>query len=166
MERIEKIRAKRQELDAQAQNERDERTRKVEYYTNAIKALAPYLNELYILAKECVKNGITLGNWKNLHGSKHYPEFVSEWWYHKPGFIVSQCPKPNEEVYFGIIGGGADGEDLVIDKDGNFIKNPLEHIVGRWTYENAHWDFCNKCQRFLKGFDEFKNGFLAYVDNL
>jgi len=166
MDRLEKIRAKRQELDEQKQNECDERIRKVEDYTNAIKALAPRLKELHSLATECVKNGIPLGNRKSLHGEVHFPEFVSEWWYHRPGFIVSQYPKPNEEITFGIIGGGACGNSLVIDKDGNIIKNPLDKVCGCWTYENAHHDFCNKCQSFLKSFDEFEKGFLAYIDSL
>lgn len=166
MDRLEKIRAKRANLNAQAQREADERVRKVEYYTNKIKDLAPRLNELYVIARECVKNQIPLGNPTHLHGDEHYPEFVSEWWWHKPGFVVSFKPSIDEEVYFGIIGGGCDGHDLVIDYNGVIVKNPINHVVGCWTYENAHWDFCDKCKRFLDCFDKFEKGFLDYIDNL
>lgn len=166
MDRFEKIRAKRQELDEQKQNECDERTRKVKYYEDEIKALAPRLKELHSLAKECIKNDIPLGKVTYLHGDKHYPEFVSEWWYHRPGFVVSQHPKPNEEVYFGVIGGGACGNSLVIDKDGIITNNPLNKTCGCWTYERAYHDYCSKCQSFLKSFDELEKGFLAYIDSL
>ncbi len=166
MDRLEKIRAKRQELDDQKQKECDERTRNVEHYANAIKALAPRLNGLYTLAMECVKNDIPLGKKSSLHGMEHFPEFVSEWWYHRPGFIVSQHPQPNEEVYFGVIGGGACGHSLVIDKDGIITNNPLDKVCGCWTRENAYHDYCNKCQSFLQSFDKLEKGFLAYIDSL
>jgi hypothetical protein len=166
MDRFEKIRAKRQELDEQKQNECDERARKVKYYEDAIKALAPRLKELHSLAKECIKNYIPLGKMTDLHGNKHYPEFVSEWWYHRPGFIVSQYPQPNEDVLFGIVGGGAAGRSLVIDKDGIITKSPLSEMCGYRSYESAHRDFCYKCQSFLESFDELEKGFLTYIDSL
>lgn len=163
MDRLEKIRAKRQSLDAETQRVADEKAAKIAFYTNAIKNLAPRLQELHKVARECVANDIPLGKRTRLHGSPHYPEFVSEWWYHRAGFVISQYPSPDEEVYFGIIGGGACGNDLVINRDGVIVKNPL---LGLWNYDMAHFDFTDKCSRFLKSFDAFEKGFYNYIDSL
>jgi hypothetical protein len=145
---------------------KDEKVANIAFYNKAIKDLAPRLQELHRVARECVANDIPLGERTRLHGSTHYPEFVSEWWYHRAGFVISQYPSPNEEVYFGITGGGADGQSLVIDCNGTIVKNPLSHVIGLWTHDNAYHDFCDKCKRFLSGFDDFEKRFYAYIDSL
>ena len=164
MNRLEKIRAKRQSLDAQAVKEQNERDSLIEYYTNKIKSLEPRLKELYETARECVKNDIPLGKLRK-DIIWHKEEFVSEGIYHKVGFVVSDGFSRNNP-HFGIIGGGACGHDLVINHLGDIVKNPLNAVFGTWTYDNAYFDFKDKCSRFLSGFDEFERGFYNYIDNL
>lgn len=161
MNRVEKIRAKRAELDEQVRREENERERNIKYYTERIKALAPRLRELHDVAIECMLNKIPLGNMTYLHGSPHYPEFESEWWYHRTGFI-----RKGNDVFFGKIGGGCCGENLMINKNGVIVANPLDVIIGTRTYERAYFDFCDKCASFLNAFDDFEKGFYSYIDNL
>jgi hypothetical protein len=66
----------------------------------------------------------------------------------------------------GIAGGGCCGSDIMIDRNGDIIKNPLDYVIGLWTSLDAYNDFCGKTSRFLKEFDEFERKFYDYVDNL
>lgn len=165
MNRIEKIRAKRQALDAQAKSEQERKEQTVKFYTNRLKQFAPRINELMQLAMELLKNDIPLGKrYKDLVFYKD--EFVTEGIHHRLGFYFKYENGRRYLLGIGIEGGGCCGHDLAVNTNGTIIKNPLDIIIGCRDYEKAYTDFCGKCQDFLEEFDEFEKKVFDYVDNL
>ena len=166
MNRFEKIRAKRQSLDAQEMAREQKAANEVAAYTARIKALAPRIDELTQIAGELLRNDLPLGRPR------------ADWWYekgeletdgisHRLGFVM-HCENGKRMFCYeiGIEGGGCDGNDIVVDRCGNITKNPLDKVIGLWTSERAHWDFCNKCERLLSAFDAFEEKVFDYVDNM
>lgn len=164
MNRIEKIRAKRQALDAQAKSEQERKEQNVKFYTNQLKNLAPRINELMSLARELLKNDIPLG--KRIKDIVYKDEFVTEGIYHKLGFYIKYENGFSYLIGVGIKGGGCRGNDLAVDSNGTIIENPLDERSIRWHDDSAYVDFCGKCREFLGGFDEFEKKVFDYVDNL
>ena len=165
MNRIEKIRAKRQALDAQAKSEQERKEQTVKFYTNRLKQLAPRINELMRLAGELLKNDIPLGRRQEQHFG-YQDEFVTEGIYHRLGFYIKYKDGYNYLIGIGIEGGGCCGNDLVVDNNGTITENPIDEKHARWYYNKAYEDFCHKCQEFLGGFDKFEKKVFDYVDNL
>jgi hypothetical protein len=173
MDRLEKIRAKRAELDADAMKKVNQMMENITLQTSNIKALESRIKEIMVVADEMVKNKIRFGGaWIHL-GMEHGDIFETNGITHQLGFIFEyqkgrgrDFPYRLSVVGIGIQGGGCDYQDIVVDRNGDIIKNPLNHVIGCWTQLNAYNDFCNKTSRFLKEFDEFERKFYDYVDNL
>ena len=172
MDRLERIKAARAAMDAQAIAEMQKKSDKVARLTNAIKGLSGRLGEMMKVADCMVANRMSFGGtWYTL-GMPHGDNFETNGIKHGIGFVFDYTRGWRDKnnriavVGIGIEGGGCCGNDIIIDRDGDIIKNPLDHVIGCWTKENAYFDFCSKAAEFLKGFDEFEKKFYDYVDNL
>jgi len=171
--RIEKVRAKRQALDAQAREVEEMRNSKIKHYTDAIKHLAPRLKEMMEVADEMVMNKISFGGQWLSHGIPHGDNFETNGIKHGVGFVFQYEKGWGRSlnhrlgvIGVGIEGGGCCGKSLVVSKDGDIVVNPLDKVIGTWTYDDAFHDFIGKAESFLKGFDAFESRFYDYVDNL
>ena len=173
MDRIEKIRAKRASMDAEADAKVQAMNDNVARYTKAIKGLKNRLNEMFKVADEMVANRIRFGG-AHIHlGMEWGDVFETNGIDHNLGFYFEYKKGWGREFHarirvlgIGIAGGGCCGSDIMIDRNGDIIKNPLDNVIGLWTYEKAYGDFCGKAERFLNGFDVFEKRFYDYIDNL
>ena len=165
--RFDKIRNAAAKRNEELQKKMDATQVKVQMYTERIRGYAPRIAILIDLAQELVKNGLPLGKQIPWALGFNREEFWAEGIYHGVGFIREV---KNGRVCLpdriGIEGGGCDGYDIEINRYGKIMKNPLDVIIGTRTRENAEWDFFNKCERFLKEFDNFEKRVLEYVDSL
>ena len=173
MDRLEKIRAKRAELDAEADAKVQAMNDNVARYTKAIKGLKNRLNEMFKVADEMVANRIRFGGVRIHLGMESGDIFETNGIDHNLGFYFEYKKGWGRRLHarigvlgIGIEGGGCCGNNIMIDRNGDIIKNPLSHVIGLWTYDDAYHDFCGKASRFLKEFDEFERKFYDYVDNL
>ena len=172
MDRLERIKAARAAMDAAALAEEEKKNNKIAHYTNAIKALSGRLAEMMKVADCMVENRMSFGGTWYSCGMAHGDIFETNGIKHGIGFVFDYKrgwgDKNNRTavVGIGIEGGGCCGNDIVIDRYGLIIKNPLDHVIGLWTKEDAYFDFCGKANEFLKGFDKFEKEFYDYVDNL
>ena len=173
MDRLEKIRAKRASLDAEALAREEKKAKAIAHCTSAIKRLATRLTAMMVLADEMVKNRISFGGTNYIHGLSFGDNFETNGITHNIGFVFEYPKGRGMDINYrmrvigiGIEGGGCCGNDIVIDRNGDIVINPLDHVIGCWTKENAFHDFSNKVTQFLNGFDEFEKKFYDYVDNL
>ena len=173
MDRLERIKAARAAMDAKAIAEIQKKNDKVARLTNAIKALSGRLAEMMKVADCMVENRMSFGGTWYSCGMAYGDFFETNGIKHGIGFVFQYESGRGRNVNnrvgvigIGIEGGGCCGNDIVIDRDGDIIKNPLDHVIGCWTKENAYYDFCSKANEFLKGFNEFEKKFYDYVDNL
>jgi hypothetical protein len=166
MNRIEKIREKRQQLDEAARREADDRNCKINKMIEAVKSLAPRISELMEVAQEMINQGINFPTYGN--GSFVYEHFVTDGVNHKLGFVFNGSRRDRTAVKgIGIRGGGCDGHSLMVDKNGLITVNPLdEGIEYPWMREHADWVFFDKTKRFLEAFDKFESDFYDFIDNL
>ena len=165
MNRIERIRAKRQELDAQEQKRQDNMRETIALYKQKIEALTPEISEILELAKELLNNGLPLGEYVREFIGKRQ-KFECDGFNHTLGFYFRHEDRSRYLYGIGIEGGGCCGRDFCVSIDGEIIENPLDHVGFYRDYDSAYWDFCNKCKRFLCSFDNFRKEFLDYVDSL
>ena len=173
MDRLERIKAARAAIDAAALAEMQRKNDKIAHYTNAIKALSGRLTEMMKVADCMVANRMSFGGtWYSL-GMPHGDNFETNGIKHGIGFVFQYEGGWGRSINhrigvigIGIEGGGCCGNTIVVDRDGDIIKNPLDHVIGLWTKENAYSDFCGKANEFLKEFDKFEKEFYDYVDNL
>ena len=173
MDRIEKIRAKRASMDAEADAKVQAMNDNVARYTKAIKGLKNRLNEMFKVADEMVKERIRFGGANYSHGMEFGDVFETNGISHNLGFVFEyekgwgrSFSHRVSVIGIGIEGGGCCGSDLVIDRNGDIIDNPIDKVIGCWTKENAYFDYCKKVERFLNGFDAFEKRFYDYIDNL
>lgn len=162
-DRLNKIAAKGAELVANANAEQIQREQTIAKYASEIKALAPRIKPLVEIAKALIQNHIPLGKKKSdIIGYKE--DLCSDGWYHRLGFFYKWEDGKRNFLGIGIEGGGCAGEDLAVDENGDMVKriNPNYHS---FEYDGYH-DYCDKCKRFLTGFDAFEQRVNEYVDNL
>lgn len=119
----------------------------------AIRALAPRIADMLDIAQHLYNKNIPIGKKRTLHVMPHSDEFVSSWWSHNLGFCYDSCKRPRVEypMWFGFINGGAYGEDMCVDREGNIVR-------GRHKYRDM--------QIMLEQFDEFERKFYDYVESL
>lgn len=150
---LERINRVANERDAEKTRKNEEEFRRRLAIVNAVKKLAPRISDMLDIAQHLYKNGISIGPKRSLHGSPHSDEFVSSWWWHNLGFCYDSSIRPRVEypMWIGFINGGACGEDMFVDRDGNVVK-------GRHKYGDM--------QIMLERFDEFERMFYDYVESL
>lgn len=136
----------------EARKAEDERRRHTAII-NAVKKLAPRIADMLDIAQHLYNKNIPIGKKRTLHGMQHSDEFVSSWWNHNLGFCYDSCKRPRVEypMWFGFINGGAYGEDMCVDREGNIVR-------GSHKYRNM--------QIMLEQFDEFERKFYDYVESL
>ena len=119
----------------------------------AVKKLAPRIADMLDIAQHLYNKNIPIGKKRTLSGMQHSDEFISSWWSHNLGFCYDSCKRPRVEypMWFGFINGGACGEDMCVDREGNIVK-------GHHKYGDM--------QRMLERFDEFERMFYDYVESL
>ena len=167
MDRIERIRAAKAAMDAEAMAEAEKKNKNITKFTNAIKALSGRLNELMVVGDEMFKNRISFGGTFYTCGMPYGEKFESNGITHELGFIFEYYRgKRVKLIGIGIEGGGCCGNDIVINREGEIITNPLDRVFGGWTEENAYDDFCSKAAKVIYGFDAFEKKFYDYVDSL
>lgn len=152
-EMLEKINRAADENNQKEARKAEEERRRHTAIINAVKKLAPRIADMLDIAQHLYRKGIPIGKERTLHGMRHSDEFVSSWWSHNLGFCYDRSRKPYEEypIWFGFINGGACGEDLCVDKDGNIVKGRAKDM---------------DMQRMLEQFDEFERKFYDYVESL
>jgi hypothetical protein len=172
-DRLEKIRATRALMDAQAIAEENRKNNEVKRYTDAIKALKDRINEMIVLADAMVENKISFGGDYVSNGLRFGDNFEIDGIDHRLGFVFEYQTGRGRDINYrlrtlgiGIEGGGYDGYDILIDRNGDIIKNPLKYAIGLRAKEDAYHDFCNKAKRVLQAFDGFEQKFYNYIDNL
>lgn len=146
-ERIKKIISRRTEIDAKTAKEKETKNNHLRKLLSQIKSISSRIDDLLEIAEALSLNNFELGR-KN--------EFRASGMNHNLGFYV-EPPKNDYKIPLGIgiEGGGYDGLDFVVGYGGELAKDIP-------NYE----DKVNKCERFLKYFDEFEMNFYAYVDSL
>ena len=162
-ERLKKIQNKGAQMVADANAEEERKKDIIKKYEQDIKALAPRVAELMTIAIELMNNNIPLG--KKTKGSIGYKEeFVTEGINHRLGFYFTYENRKKYLVGVGIIGGGCDGLDIAVNENGTMVKHPDPYYQSCQYF--GYNDYCNKCSRFLKNFDDFEKRVNDYVDNL
>lgn len=101
--------------------------------------------ELIKLAETCVNNKVPLGE-QGTHGPKYKTEGIR----HLFGFYVFK----NEVLGLGYAGGGWNGDDFIVNKDGMIISGA------------KHPRFKQLAKDFIKDIEPFKNDFYSYIDTL
>lgn len=162
-ERLQKIARKRSELDKQKLKAELTKKETIEKYKRDIKALAPRIADLMMIAHSLQQNDLNLGRVYDDHGVK-YDEFVTEGIHHRLGFYSQNGPYATIALGVGIEGGGGCGKDLVVNDEGELIKSPIAERS--FNLDKDYQDFCDKCDNFLTGFDDFEKRVYEYVDNL
>lgn len=123
------------------------------------RALAPRIKDLIEVAQEMQRNGFTLGKMKGYPTA--FPEFETDWWYHKLGFfctLKNTRPRQRVNAYaIGFMGGGACGRDFIVNEDGEVLDGIYEK-EGTWKLPEI--------KRFFEQFDDFERRFYAYVESL
>lgn len=139
-----------------AQKEAEDRIERIEKLRGRIRALAPRIGTLLDVAEACYQNSVQLGP---LSGD--YPKFVTDGISHGVGFFVRgnahrYCGTPQkcEPFAVGIMGGGCDGEDFMVSREGEIEKGLRKPNIERVMGE------------FLAKFDNFEDGFFSYIDNI
>ena len=159
MNRIEKIRAKRQELDDAYEEKRIETIRLIESYEKRIEELTPEITELIDIAIELIECDFPLGK---AGVCIEKDEFVSRQDECKLGFLVEwQVSETNKYHVHGI---GFGGNFYV--KDDEIIGTPLNNVGIEYTLEDAQDKHIELCKEFFEQFDDFKQRVFDYVDNL
>ena len=161
-DRLNKIAAKGAELVANANAEQIQREQTIAKYANDIKALAPRIKPLVVIAKALIQNNIPLGKKKS--GVIEYEDLCSDGWYHRLGFFYKWENGKRNFLGIGIEGGGCAGDDLAVDENGDMVKR-IDPYYHSYQYDGYH-DYCDKCKRFLTDSDAFGQRVNEYVDNL
>lgn len=156
MDRLERIRAAKAAMDAEARRNEAAKAKVIKHFNDAFKKLGACLNELMVVGGAFYTCGMAYGKKFESNGITHELGFIFEYYRGKRVKLIG----------IGIKGGGCCGNDLVIDRNGQIIRNPLNHVIGGWTEEDAFRDFSYKCRTFFNGFDAFEKKFYDYVDNL
>ena len=152
---------------ATARKEQEAREAKVAHIfalLTKVESFAPRMRELMKVARSLRANRIPLGKYNSYRQTA--PEFVSDGIDHRVGFIVNSNPFWNQStlnpVGFGVIGGGACGNDVQFNEDGKLCEVYKDNgMPGPWTDGDIR-----NLERFVGGFDEFERKFYEYVDNL
>lgn len=152
-ELLEKINKVADARDAEAVRKENAKREKQKAIVSAIKTLAPRISDMLDIAQHLYAKGISIGPKRTLHGSKHSDEFISSWWSHNLGFCYDRYNRLRVEypMWIGFINGGACGEDMFVDREGNIVK-------GHHKYGDM--------QIMLERFDEFEHMFYDYVESL
>lgn len=165
-ERIAKIRnfAQKREEDI-----RDELSRKEKHLMdllNTVRSYAPRMREMMKVAKALHDNGIQLG--QKADSLEWSTDLVSNGWSHRVGFIGNcNFVTGRTEVYgFGIVGGGACGNNLFFDEDGELSNLVYDTVIP--GLKGVKWDDSDigHLERFVDGFDKFEEKFYKFVDSL
>lgn len=153
-ERIAKIDKLATERDRKIEDERVAKAKRIFSLLTKVESFAPRMRELMKVARSLRANLIPLA-----------PQFVSEGIEHRIGFIVSGSFWHRETLNpegFGIIGGGAFGNDIQFNEDGKLCELVKDNGMPKSWTDSDSWNL----NRFVSGFDEFERKFYEYVDNL
>lgn len=147
--RIEAIRKHRKDIDKAEQKKAMDLEKRKKEALLKIKALAPRLKELFILANTLIENRIPLGTVRDHYGVQ-IEQFVTESIEHEFGFFVGK----NGAYAIGYAGGGCCGEHFAITPEGDLGKGNLDEPSK-----------LAKAETFCDVFETFEKDFLAYVDS-
>ena len=154
-ERLEKIAKAKAEMDAKKESEIRTLNEKKEVFRTKLMPYASRIQDLLAIARALMCNKIPLGKCKHNGPLVDY-EFVTEGINHKFGFFIPYSWNHSHRgmlIGLGYMGGGACGEDLVIDERG---------IVVQWS----DYMFQTRYGRLESDFLAFEKAVLDYVDNL
>lgn len=154
-ERLEKIRDAKAKMDAQKETEIRTLSEKKEVFRTKLMPYSSRIKDLLTIARTLMCNKIPLGKCKKNGPFADY-EFVTEGINHKFGFFIPyRWDHPHRGLLIGLgyMGGGACGDDLVIDERG---------IVVKWS----DYMFQTRYDRLESDFLAFEKAVLDYVDNL
>lgn len=163
-ERLKKIQNKGAQMIADANAEEERKKSIIKKYEQDIKALAPRVAELIAIAIELMKNDIPLGVRKSSITGTPKDDLVTDGIDHKLGFYFSYEGGKTRFVGVGISGGGCDGRDIAVNENGTMVKHPDPYYQSYRYF--GYNDYCDKCSRFLKNFDDFEKRVNDFVDNL
>lgn len=161
-DRLNKIAERRNILDAQQRAIEHTKAMTIANLENGIKSLAPRIKELIAVGEALLENNIPFG--KKIGVWKADEEFITDGINHELGFFFEYGKDDSPLLGIGIEGGGCDGHDLVINANGEFVKNIDPYKKG-YNYD-GYYDYRSKYKKFIKDFDEFENKVYQYVDNL
>jgi len=170
MDRLEKIRAKRASLDAEALAEEQRKEFNINYYTNAIRGLSKRVADMMAVADEMVKNRLHFGDKKRSVGDWFETNSLD----HNLGFVFKYVE--NKGTLFNyrlsVIGIGIKGKggcsydnNFIVGRNCEIISSPVD-FIGCWSNNDPFEDYCKKANRFLNEFNEFEGEFYEYVDSL
>lgn len=161
-DRINKITERRNILDAQQRAIECEKIKTIGDLANGIRALTPRIKELMTVGMALLTNHIPFGRVGGFLNNDE--EFITNGITHELGFFFERAKDNSPLLGIGIEGGGCCGHDLVVNAEGEFVKNIDPYAKG-YNY-NGYYDYCIKYKQFIKDFDEFEKKVYQYVDNL
>lgn len=154
-ERLEKIGNAKVKMDAKKADEIRTLDEKKEVFRTKLMPYASRIQDLLTIARALMYNKIPLGKCTH-NGPLIKYEFVTEGIGHKFGFFIPYSWNHSQRgmlIGLGYMGGGACGNDLVIDEQG---------IIVQWS----DYMFQTRYDRLESDFLAFEKAVLDYVDNL
>jgi hypothetical protein len=149
LERLSKIEAYGKKKEDERVDALIKQNKKIAELEEKIASLSDEINELITVGNACVKHNIRIKLPIVEHGGYEKHNFVTDGITHILGF---EWPRNGEKITrIGIQGGGACTKEIFVDKEGNIdIRGHKEYSL----------------QSFVDNFEEFKEKFYDYVDNL
>lgn len=177
MDRISRIKGIAEDRQQAKDNELSAKKNKIATLLEKVRSFAPRMHELMKVGRALYDAGIPLGeDDPDNPGARECGdvEFVTNGWSHRVGFVAAvringHIPSrgQNLPVGFGICGGGAAGESIEFNEDGEleFLRRPFGKPAG---VSGRPWDDkdIRHLERFVAQFDDFEKKFYEYVDNL
>ena len=158
---IEKINKKGQEIKFEEKrrilSEKEDFDKKLE----TIKSFGERISKMWDIAQALLDNGFRIGEKVDNYGLTPYYTLETDCTHHWIGFCVNK----GQILWFGIAGGGCDGESFKINKFGDCLLD--RHILyGRFYRYFEDYDNKIHCDRIVKEFDEYERKFYEFVENL
>jgi hypothetical protein len=155
---------------------------------NTVEMLGPRISYLWNVCQALLNNGFVLGKETRSNMGFDYPEFETDGIFHRIGFkVVGRrfgSVTGGTIICFGIKGGGCDGEDFFVNKDGvwgttkwmaagdcKFVEGNIDKV---YHYYNGYLNvplytinsFTNKIQSVINGFEDFEQRVLDYAESV
>lgn len=166
MNYVEKINQLANERALAEHNEYLKRSSEFNKELRKLKSLSERINKMWDIYQTCINRNIVIGKVFNAMIGKDY-EFETDGCRHTLGFYFTVSTLygfgGREIAGFGIKGGGCDGQDVLIDRDGNIIDSRVWYYYGN-PYNNR--SITDKIYKILKNFDEFERKFYAAVESV